>query len=290
MFFVLGLLLGIFAFGETVDSWLSGFWNSSFMGRFTLPELFGLPAGVLVAGIVIMAVFLFWVVEKVEAWMTGIPPKTEQRPYKMAGAAALIAVAVAVMLIGQPTSAAKWQQMAAEKQPLLDSRAVYIHPAEVLSYIYNDRVQTVLLDVRPESDYNLFHLNDAQLVAPENLPALAYDLRQKPANTLFVVMGNNEAAATAAWKTLVAESVPNVYILEGGVNKWLDTFNVQPAGSPPTAVAMVTPAFGDDSLRYTFPAALGAQYPAAYPEPTEFKDIVFESKVKLKMKQASGGG
>ncbi|MCG3210213.1 MAG: hypothetical protein FOGNACKC_03844 [Anaerolineae bacterium] len=295
MFFVLGLFAGIFVFGETIDNWLSGFWNSSYMGRFTLPEMFGLPIGVVVAAIIIMAVFLFWLVEKTETWMTGAAPQTGPRRTKVAGAVALIAVAVAVMIIGQPTPTDKWQQMAAEKQPLLDNREVYIHPAELLEYIYNDRVTTVMLDVRPESDYNLFHVGDAQLVAPDKLPALAQLLREKPANTLFVVMSNDEIAATAAWKTLVAESVANVYILEGGVNNWLDTFNIQPEGVTEVAVAMLptpvpTAQPGSDMLRYRFPAALGAQYPAAYPEPHEFEDIEFVPKVKLEMKAATGGG
>jgi len=248
-----------------------------------------------VAAIIIMAVFLFWLVEKTETWMTGEAPQTGPRRTKVAGAVALIAVAVAVMIIGQPTPTDKWQQMAAEKQPLLDNREVYIHPAELLEYIYNDRVTTVMLDVRPESDYNLFHVGDAQLVAPDKLPALAQLLRQKPANTLFVVMSNDEIAATAAWKTLVAESVANVYILEGGVNNWLDTFNIQPEGATEVAVAMLptpvpTAQPGSDMLRYRFPAALGAQYPAAYPEPHEFEDIEFVPKVKLEMKAATGGG
>jgi len=53
---------------------LSDFWNSSYIGRFTLPELFGLPVGVVVLAIVAMAVILFWVVEKVEVMMGGEKP------------------------------------------------------------------------------------------------------------------------------------------------------------------------------------------------------------------------
>lgn len=295
MFFVLGLFAGIFLFGETIDAWFSDFWNSSYMGRFTLPELFGLPAGVVVLAIVAMAVFLFWLVEKVESWMTGVAPKKEQRPYKLAGAALLIVVAAVVMLIGQPTTSDKWEQIAAQKQPLLDNREVYVHPVELLDYIYNNRVTTVMLDVRSEGDYNLFHVSDAQLVSPEELPRLAQELREKPANTLFVVMSNDEAGATEAWKTLTAESVANVYILEGGINNWLDTFNIQMEDAPAIALAMLptpspTAQPGSDALRYQFPAALGAQYPAAYPEPHEFEDIEFVPKVKLEMKAATGGG
>lgn len=296
MFFVLGLFAGIFLFGETIDNLLNDFWNSSYMGRFILPDLFGLSTGVVVLGIVVMALFLFWLVEKVEVWMGGAAPKQEQRVYKLVSAGVLIAAAVAVLIIGQPTSTDKWQQMAAEKQPLLDNREVYIHPAELLNYIFNDRVEVVMLDVRDESDFNLFHIEDATLVSQNDLPVLAHVLLEKPANTLFVTMSNDETAATEAWKTLVAESVPNVYILEGGINNWLDTFNVMPEDVPEeVAVAMLptpipTSQPGSDALRYRFPAALGAQYPASYPEPNEFEDIEFVPKVKLEMKAATGGG
>ena len=59
LFFAIGVLTGIFIFGETVDNF-SLFWNSSYMGRFTLPELFGLPTGWVVLGVVLMALFMFW--------------------------------------------------------------------------------------------------------------------------------------------------------------------------------------------------------------------------------------
>ena len=55
IFFVFGVIFGIFLFGETVGGF-DQFFNSSYMGRFTLPELFGLPTGVVVVGVVAMAV------------------------------------------------------------------------------------------------------------------------------------------------------------------------------------------------------------------------------------------
>jgi len=294
MFFLLGLLTGIFIFGESIDALFTEFWNSSYMGRFTLPELFGLPVGVVVLAIIIMAVFLFWVVEKVEVWMGGESPNPKQRKYKLAGAGVLIAAAVAVMIIGQPTTADKWEQMAAKMQPLLDNRAIQIHPAELLDYIDNDHVDVVMLDVRDEPDYNLFHIKDAQNVSPDDLPQQVKTLLQKPPNTLFVVMSNDEERATEAWKLLVAESLPNVYILEGGINYWLDVFNIEPAEEEGSiAVAMLptplTNAPPGDVLCYNFPAALGSQYPAAAPDSHQF-EIEYTPKVELKVKQATGGG
>lgn len=294
MFFVLGLLVGIFAFGESVDALLSDFWNSSYMGRFTLPELFGLPTGVVVLIIVVMAVSMFWGVEKVEAMMSGKKPDGTPARYKLAAAGTLIAAAAAVALIGQPTSLEKWAQIAPQTQPLLDQRAVQIHPAELLDYIDNDQVKVMMLDVRSESDYNLFHIQDARRVALADVSQLATVLLQEPANTLFVVMSNDETRATEAWKILVAESLTNVYILEGGINNWLDTFNIQPDEEEPIAVAMLptplpNPPQGEDTLRYDFPAALGAQYPAAAPDPHAF-EIEYVPKVEMEVKKATGGG
>ena len=294
MFFVMGLFAGIFAFGETIDGLLRDFWNSSYMGRFTMPELFGAPTGVVILVIIAAALVMFWGVEQVEGMMGGEKPNPAHARYKLIGAGALLAAAVAVLLIGQPTSADKWERIAAAKQPLLDNRQVQIHPAELLDYIENDQVDVVMLDVRNESDYNLFHLQDAQRVSIDDLTQLVKTLLEKPSNTLFVVMSNDEENATEAWKVLVAESLANVYILDGGINNWLTTFDIEPDIGSPVAVAMLPTLLpnappGDDLLRYDFPAALGSQYPAAAPDPHEF-EIEYIPKVELQVKQVTGGG
>ncbi|HEY85625.1 MAG TPA: YeeE/YedE family protein [Chloroflexi bacterium] len=293
IFFVLGVTFGIFIFGETVQ-YFEDFFYSSFMGRFTLPELFGLPTGVTVLGVVLMALFMFWGGEQLEKIFGGEDPAKAPK-LRYAGAGVTVLIAVLLVFIGQPTTADKWDTIAAEKQPMLDNREVQVHPAEALEYIYNDRVDVVLLDIRSENDYNLFHIQDAQLTSLDELPELTKTLLQKPANTLFVVMSNDEATATEAWKALTAESLTNVYILEGGINNWLDNFSGAGAETEnadaalPHPKPLTNPAPGDDILRYAFPAALGALYPAATPEPHDF-EIEYTPKVKLELKQASGGG
>jgi len=105
------------------------------------------------------------------------------------------------------------------------------------------------------------------------------------ANTVFVVMSNDESAATEAWKLMVAESVPNVYILEGGINNWLTVFGhddpaVTPTPTPPS----------DDQLQYVFASALGDRYAAADPDAHHF-ELEYTPKIKLELKRgASGGG
>ncbi len=282
LFFVLGGLFGIFLFGETVDSF-AVFWNSSYMGRFTIQDWLGLPVGVVVLLVILMALFMFWGGEQLERIVGGKNLKLEPK-LRYAGAGMLVLGAVILIVIGQPTAADKWQALAPTKAPLLAKRSVQIAPAELLDALHNDALKVILLDVRNEGDYNLFHIAGAERVTPAALPALIPDLLLEPANTIFVAMSNDETAATEAWKMLTAESVPNAYILEGGLNHWLETY----ASADPTLPA-ATPVTADDRLRYEFTLALGAQSPAANPDPHAF-DLDYTPKIELKLKRGPSGG
>lgn len=281
-FFALGTLVGILIFGETVDSF-AAFWNSSYLGRFTLPELFGLATGVVVLLIVLMALFMFWGAEQLERIFGGKDPKQSPR-LRYAGALILLVAAIGVIAVGQPTPTDRWERIAPKMEPLLTNREVQIHPGELLNLMHDDQLNLVMLDVREEDDYNLFHIIDAQRIPLDGVAVQVPWLLTEPENTVIVVMSNGEAHASEAWKTLVAESVPNVYILEGGLNYWLDIFDDQ-AGD----LRLAAPIFGDETLRHTFDAALGSKHPASEPDPDAF-DLEYTPKLKLDRQQAPSGG
>ena len=281
LFFVVGGLFGIFVFGEVVD-YFSIFWHSSYYGRLTLMDVFKLPTGVVVVLVVAMALFMFWGGEQLERIFGKRDLKKEPKR-RIAAAAALFIGALAVMLIGQPTLEDRWAQIAADKETQLAERAVQIHPGELLATMNDPTLQTVILDVRSEADYNLFHLVDARLVTPEMLPELVAELRLAPVNTVVVVMSNDEAAATDMWRELMAQSVANVYILEGGVNEWLATF----AAEDERIVAITDQ--GVDKLDYIFSAALGEAFPAATPDPHEY-ELEYTPKIKLNIPRGPKSG
>ena len=58
MFFFLGHVAGVIFFGETV-SFITTFWNSGYLGRFTLPELLHVETGVTVVLVVCLALAMF---------------------------------------------------------------------------------------------------------------------------------------------------------------------------------------------------------------------------------------
>lgn len=285
LFFVIGGLTGIFLFGET-EQFYDLWWNySGYLGRLTIMDWLDLPAGVVVTGVVCMALFMFWGAEQLERIFGKRDLKQEPR-LRYAGAAALLALAVSVIFLGEADTMEKWTRIAQQKEPVLTNREVQIHPGELLSTIGNDLLKTVVIDVRPENEFNLFHIEGSTNIPLADLPAHVTEfLAEHQANTVFVVVSNNEAAATDAWKMLTAESVSNVYILEGGINQWIATFDsggataLQPASTPT----------GSDALGYIFPAALGDGYECASPNPHEW-ELEFTPKIKLQIKRDKSGG
>jgi rhodanese-related sulfurtransferase len=282
VFFVGGVLAGIFLFGETVDRF-AVFFESSYMGRFTLPELFGVDYGWVVLGVVVMALMMFWGAEKVEAAFGG---ETAQRAPRWAlpGAGALVALAAVVLVLGQPGNEDRWRMIEGEQTALLDQRAVQISPAELLSLIHDSRIKAVLLDVREERHFNQFHIHGARHLPAENILDAATDLMMEPANTVFVVMSNDETGATAAWRMLRAESLPNVYLLDGGVNNWIRTYGEKRFTQEHRVRNRL-----NEQPAFRFDAALGSRHPAAEPNPYAF-EIEFEPKVKLELKRAPTSG
>jgi rhodanese-related sulfurtransferase len=294
--FVLGAIVGVWAFGETVDP-IWNWWNQSgYYGRLTLMDVFHLPTGWVVLLVVLMALFMFWGGEQLER-IIGKRDMSHEPKLRLVGASILIVIAIAIILIGQPTTSEKYakslitrevdgQKVQFTPDAILEQRLVQIHPGELLASLADQKLNIIMFDVRSEAEYNLFHIKDAQNVPVENVRALVPKLlTQNSTNTIIVMISNDETAATDAWKVLEAESVPNVYILEGGINKWISIFGAEEA-----SISLNKDTVGDDQLRYSFNAALGDRYIASDPVPYEWK-LEYTPKIQLqRLRGVSGGG
>ncbi len=315
MLFLLGALFGVYAFGETVSSF-EPFYLSSSMGRFTLDQLLHVPMGAAVLLVVAMALFMFWGAEllerrygKGEAWSAiSLRPASKA---KLAGAGALLAAALVLTVRGDPTPEQRWAWTAPEVKKAVEDRSMFVDPAEVVALRKDLTVQTDVVDVRDEHDFNLFHVGGARRVDPAALATLGDEttrLLDRPANAVTFLMGNGEGAALAAWKSLKALGAANVYVVEGGVNRWLERYAV------PECVAARAAAPGADALAFRFAHAAGEREPASWPERAESQAFrtpcdepvsrggegghgeiawpayAFTKKVKLQTKAAVKGG
>ena len=150
-------------------------WNGSYFGRVTLMDFFGLPAGVVVLLVVLMALFMFWGGEKLEA-IFGKKDLSKEPRWRYAAAGILVAGAALVLLLGQPDSADKWARIELTKDAALAAREVQISPAELLNSREDNQINLVMLDVRDEADFNLFHLRNARHLPLASLSAAIPEL------------------------------------------------------------------------------------------------------------------
>jgi hypothetical protein len=306
MMFMLGGFVGAALFAETEPLFTNWYNNAGYYGRVTLDQVFGIPMGAVVVLVILMALFMFWGAEQLERIFGGKDLSKEPK-LRPVGAAVLVVAALAVFFIGSPSLDAKYAKLKFTRtetipqttgdpitntivytaDEMLSNRLVFVTPAEAFKAKYTQSMNPVYLDVRSEADYNLYHVEDAVNVPLERLaeiiPVL---LTEPPANTVFVVMSNDETAAVSAWKTLSASSVPNVYVLEGGVNNWIAFFGQEDK----TLQVQANPNAGDDQIKYIFPSALGSQYESCSPNPQEYGELEFEAKIKLQLKRDKSGG
>ncbi|MBK7616577.1 MAG: YeeE/YedE family protein [Vitreoscilla sp.] len=305
MLFMLGGFVGALLFGETeayFDHWYT---NAGYYGRLTLDQVFGVPAPVLVPIIVAVALLAFWGGEHLEQ-VFGRKDPSHEPAWRKFGAVGLLAVAVGVLALGSPTLDERYQKLSfkrtemlkqAEGKPqtvvhrysadeMLAQRLVFVSPAEAYKARYLQAINPVYLDVRSEADYNLYHLVDSTNVPLSRLASIVPDLlSEPPANTVFITIANDEAAAVQAWKLLVASKVPNVYVLEGGINHWIKVFGAE--DTPPIQPLANA---GEDQLRYAFPAALGSRYKSCGPSPIEYEKLSFQARIVLQLKRDKSGG
>jgi rhodanese-related sulfurtransferase len=153
--------------------------------------------------------------------------------------------------------------------------------------MHNDYLDLHIIDVRDERDWNLFHLWGAQRIPTDELAGHRKTFSQLPENGVIVLVGNDEAAATEAWKRLMATaSRPNAYILAGGINGWLADFGGpgrERRGHSETEVA-------DDTLRSPPTLAIGSRHPAALPDPRLLEQRHFTERVRLQKRIVKKGG
>lgn len=304
MFFMLGGFVGAFLFGETERFFTHWYNNAGYYGRVTLMDVFGLPTGVVVLMVVLMALFMFWGSEQLER-IIGKKDMSREPKLRRYGAGAIIALALAVIVIGMPSTEQKYEkatilrtvpelqadgtvkdvQVKYTAEEALNQRIVQITPAELFKARYDQGLILTLLDVRPEADYNLFHLRGALNIPAEKLKSSIPELLATSApNAVYVVMSNDETLATQSWRLLTAEGVPNVYILEGGINNWITVFGHTDPEIQPVSTAL------EETLKFKFPAALGDRYECSDPDPIENENIEFTPKIQLQIKRDKSGG
>ena len=270
MVFVAGALLGVGAFGETLPRFDS-FFLSGNLGRFTLSDWLRLPSGVVLVVVVGMALTLFVGAEALEKRARRREANAGERGrhafdalvfprFRRGGAAALMLVAALVAWRGEPDAAARLATNP-NLQRAANERAMFVDPAEVVALRRDLSLHVDVLDLRPEADFNLFHIAHARSVSLDALtaPAFLRELQEAEPTTVTFLLSSSESEAFVAWRELRTRGVMNLYIVDGGVDRWLDLYPL-----PECAATRVSSAAGSSTWQFHY--AGGASSPSAAPE------------------------
>ena len=140
-----------------------------------------------------------------------------------------------------------WKQAGFDKR--IASREVFIDPAELLGLIHNNQIQLLMLDVRSESDFNIFHLRDARHVTlsdlEESWPARRVGQRHRRHHV------ERRTGGHRGLETDLREREHQRLRVGRGINRWLDLYDQHLVNVPGPEVGSE----GDDTLRHSFDAA-----------------------------------
>ena len=99
---------------------------------------------------------------------------------------------------------------------------------ELARWIQDRKPGLHVIDVRPASDFNAFHLPGA-----EHVPLASIAATRIPVTDTVVIYSNDSAHSAQAWVFLRALGFTHVYFLRGGVTEWLDAVPEAAASAAP---------------------------------------------------------
>lgn len=288
--FLLGVLFGVFLFGES-EPHITQFFNSSFYGRLTIFDLMGIDAGWVVLVIFIFAIVAFLLAEWGESFFNQ-QNYTQIEKKSIIGLAALgFTLSLFILIKGQPNLETRWSWIADQQTEIFQAKEMFIHPAELRDLMINPEINLKIYDLRSEEDYNLFHIENSQRISQKEIssPDFTRKTAAYPPNTVSVLIANNDVISGETWKNLKSLDYMNFYVLDGGINNWLDVFPL-----PMNLVRKINPSNSMDPLKYDFSISVGDREYSSFPYNVLHSEkntaISYVKKVKLQKKTAVKGG
>lgn len=222
-----GLAFGMFAFGETVgfNANLSSMLSLADKPRLTLAQVSGVPYGILVFGVVVMAVVAFLAAEWAEVKIGG--KKLSEQPLLGAPlkewnlSRSLLSVILfggfLAALLGNPYRGPKVVMDQAELAALVQQEADHITVDELSSQMIAGTVDFRLIDVRSPEAHAKSTIPGAENIPLSQIPTTEFDPKEK-----LVLFTDGQTHAAEAWIFLRARGMKSVYVLLGGNDAWHD--------------------------------------------------------------------
>jgi len=226
MVYLVGVVLGLFGFAE-IYPWIADWTHSTDLGRMTLPQQLGVPYGLVVFAVVIMAVLGFVGAEWAEKRWGGkepgpgslsvpaIPPVrlTPVRGFMLA----LLGLGLVSVFLGSPYQGSKVVVDTTELARIAAGKTDHITAEDLADRIIKGETDYILIDVRDEKEYTTYHIPGAI-----NIPLASPKFEDLPRNETIILYSGGGTHSVQAWFLLKTRGYPAAYTLLEGLNAWMD--------------------------------------------------------------------
>ncbi len=166
----------------------------------------------------------------------------------------------------------------------LQHRNYYITPDELAHMIIDKEPGFVVVDIRSKEDYNKYHI-PGSLHIPLDQLLNNDELQDLASGATIILASNGNTLASQAWLLLKENGFQDVYILQGGLNYWVQAFN-----NPQKPTGFYT---DDELFRYEFrkaagPVMMGRKLATTQTAETKISKPVIRRKNKKKAKFDEG--
>jgi rhodanese-related sulfurtransferase len=132
-------------------------------------------------------------------------------------AIAAIIGGVLAVVAGSPTRATRGSVNVSELAWIVEHEEDHVTATELAKWIRDDKAGLRVIDIRPDSEFNDFHVPTARRVALSEIAQMSLD-----SAATYVLYSEGGTHAAQGWFLLKARGVENAYFLRGGLYEWLD--------------------------------------------------------------------
>ncbi|PKP48140.1 MAG: sulfurtransferase [Bacteroidetes bacterium HGW-Bacteroidetes-11] len=219
MLFIIGMMIGIFVFGQFYNTFEPLYMGSDLGGIFVYDSL-GMSRDWFVFFLVVIALAAFIITRKIEDKVNGLKSEAGLfHPSYTAPFALMFGLAILILILPESPKA-KWYE--ANAKSLLEEAAAgkqYIEAEEVTYKLLHQREMDLLLvDVRPEADFLRFSLPGSVNVPLDRILDKSSKKLLSGSDNRIVFYSFGSTAADQAWLLTRRSGIKNSYVLKDGLN------------------------------------------------------------------------
>jgi len=223
MVYLAGVVVGLIGYAE-IYPLIADWTHSTALGQITLPEFFGLPYGLVVAGVIVMAVVGFVAAELAERRFGGVAPvkgSLVDRPWRMTPVrglmVGLLVLGLIALFAGSPYQGSHAVLDTKQLAMMVGGKQDHVTVDDLADRIIRGENSFLILDLRDGDSYQRYHIPTAM-----NLPLAQWESGLIPRNETILLYSDGGIHAAQAWFLMKAQGYPSVYLLHGGLDAWID--------------------------------------------------------------------